>query len=229
MEAVESNISEIRAMRCVYTVLFLLAVSVASIAGLRGCASRRPPIELFADMARQPKARPESASAVFSDGAVSRARPEGTAPQFSATDGATNWDARIATGREPNSTNWVESNPLPVDRSFLERGRERYASFCASCHGAGGDGRGIVLRYNMAAMANFHDRRLIDMADGEMFDTIGRGKNLMNGYGGNVPIRDRWAIVAFVRALERARLALPEDAPPEFQARFIQTKTRSAK
>src|SRR5881392_3917348 len=81
------------------------------------------------------------------------------------------------------------------------------------CHGATGDGKGITSKYNMRAMANFHDLRLVKMPDGEIFNTITYGKNLMGGYGPNVTITDRWAIVAYVRALERSRLASIDDVP----------------
>jgi hypothetical protein len=69
-------------------------------------------------------------------------------------------------------------------------------------------------------MANFHDKRLIDMADGEVFNTITQGKNNMGAYGANVPVVDRWAIIAYVRALERSQLATDEDVPDPYRAQF---------
>ena len=88
---------------------------------------------------------------------------------------------------------------------------------CAPCHGKVGDGKGITTKYNMVAVANFHDLRLVSMADGEIFNTITHGKNLMGSYGANVEIEDRWAIIAYIRALqESARKAAPAEAaaPP---------------
>jgi len=205
-------------MRHILAIFLLLAIAVVSVLGLRGSMSRRPPLELFSDMSRQPKTRPESAAALFQDGSSSRPRPEGTLPQPGPAPSAPVFtDPRVLTGCEPDSTNWIEANPLPVTLPFLERGRDRYQIYCAPCHGAAGDGRGIVMRYNMVAMANFHDRRLIEMTDGEMFNTLTAGKNLMNGYGGVIAIEDRWAVIAYIRALERSRLGTAQDAPAELR------------
>ena len=74
-------------------------------------------------------------------------------------------------------------------------------------------GKGITSKYGMIAMANFHDARLVKMPDGEIFNTITYGKNLMGAYGPNVTLTDRWAIIAYVRALERSRLASLDDVP----------------
>ena len=115
--------------------------------------------------------------------------------------------------RIPGATNFVETIPLPLTEQLLARGQQRYAINCAPCHGAAGDGKGITGRYGMIAMANFHDARLVKMPDGEIFNTITYGKNLMGAYGPNVTVTDRWAIIAYIRALERSRLALLDDVP----------------
>jgi mono/diheme cytochrome c family protein len=186
----------------------LLCVAVAGVAGFRGDRSRRPPVELFPDMDRQPKLRPQAANTFFQDGKSSRLTVEGTVARGSAYA-----DTPVNTGRMAGTTNFVELLPVAVTDVLLKRGRERYDIYCAVCHGAGGDGKGVTGKYGMVAMANFHDKRLVAMADGEIFNTITHGKNLMGGYEANVPISDRWAIVAYVRALQRSRLATLEDVP----------------
>lgn len=219
-------------MRYFYVILLLLCVTVLSVAGFRGAMSRRQPLELFSDMTRQPKVRPQSRSDAFVDKLGSRPRPPGTIPTTEVQPTIQPpivlngrkieaWeDLPVNTGRLTGSTNWVEINPLPITMPFLERGRDRFEIFCIACHGASGDGRGITSRYNMAGMANFHDRRLIDMTDGELFNTVTHGKNLMGSYGPVLSTSDRWAIIGYIRALQRSRLAGYSDVPEEMQKLF---------
>jgi mono/diheme cytochrome c family protein len=186
----------------------LLALAVISIAGCRGSFSRQPPIELFPDMDRQPKVRPQTVSRFFPDGLGSRLPVPGTVARGTAYQ-----DTPVNTGRHPGSTNFVETLPVPVTEWMLARGRERYDIYCTVCHGAAGDARGVTARYQMVGIANFHEPRLVTMPDGEIFNTITYGKNLMGAYGAQIEIPDRWAIIAYLRALQRARLATPDDVP----------------
>ena len=94
---------------------------------------------------------------------------------------------------------------LNVDLGFVDRGRDRYQIFCAPCHGSLGDGNGITKRYGMGATPTFHDGRLRSMPDGEIFNTITNGKNTMMSYADKLSPEDRWAVVAYVRALQRAQ------------------------
>jgi len=195
-------------MRYFLLALVLVTVLVVSIAGCRGDKSRRPPIELFADMVRQPKLRPQEPNRFFANRMSSQLPLAGTVAR-----GQPFRDEPMLTGRVPGTTNFIESLPVPVTAALLARGQERFQIHCQVCHGAGGDGKGITAKYQMVAMANFHDRRLIAMPDGEIFNTITHGKNLMGAYGPNVVPEDRWAIVAYVRALQRSRLATIDDVP----------------
>ncbi len=92
-------------------------------------------------------------------------------------------DSPVNTGRIPGTTNFIPNNPLPLTRQLLDRGQQRYQINCLPCHGPAGDGKGITSKYNMFSMANFHDQRLVNMPDGEIFNTITYGKNLMGAYG----------------------------------------------
>lgn len=191
----------------------LLCAAVVGIAGFRGDKTRRPPIEVFPDMDRQPKLRPQAHNTFFGDQLSSRLPVDGTISRGAAFE-----DIPYNTGKIPGSTNFVELLPVPVTTQLLARGAERYQIYCAPCHGAAGDGKGITGKYGMVAMANFHDKRLVVMNDGEIFNTITHGKNLMGGYGAAIPIEDRWAIIGYVRALQRARLGTIEDVPAENRA-----------
>ena len=201
----------------------LLCIAVVSIAGFRGDKTRRPPIELFPDMDRQPKLRPQEHNNFFGDQLSSRLPVEGTVPRSKpfVVGGREIYpfeDNPVNTGRVPGTTNFVETIPVPVTTQLLARGGQRYTINCAPCHGAAGDGKGITSKYGMIAMANFHDARLVKMPDGEIFNTITYGKNLMGAYGPNVATADRWAIIAYIRALERSRLASLDDVPESLRS-----------
>lgn len=209
-----------------FLLLYVLAiVAVVSIAGFRGSHSRRPPIEIFPDLVRQNKVRPQTPSEFYPDGYSSRLIPDGTVPhsmpyklngEVLKLNGKTVYPydlSPVNTGVVPGTTNFVTVNPLPITRQLLDRGQQRFQINCMPCHGPAGDGKGITSKYGMVGMANFHDKRLIDMPDGEIFNTITHGKNLMGAYGPNVEVEDRWAIIAYVRALERSQLATEEDVP----------------
>jgi mono/diheme cytochrome c family protein len=197
-----------------FLAFFLFAViAVVAVAGRRGDTSRRPPIEVFPDMDRQPKLRPQAGNSFFADGLSSQLPPAGTVAR-----GAHYEDSAANNGRVPGTTNFVEILPVPVTAQLLERGAQRYTIYCAPCHGAGGDGKGITGKYGMVAMANFHDARLVKLADGDIFNTITHGKNLMGGYAAALEINDRWAIIAYVRALQRSRLADLNDVPEPLRA-----------
>jgi len=212
--------------------LFLLCAAILAIAGLRfdhgGRISRKPPLEFFPDMDRQPKLRPQTHNSLFSDGLSSRLRVENTIPRseprlvqgelVSSYENSPYRETAINTGKVPGTTNWVELNPLPVSEALLERGRERYTIYCAPCHSPAGDGRGITAKYGMVGMANFHDKRLVVMTDGEIFNTITQGKNQMGGYAAQIEIEDRWAIIAYVRALQRSHLGNLDDVPADKRA-----------
>ena len=200
-------------MRYFVLAFVLLVFVVVSIAGCRGGLSRRPPVELFADMDRQPKLRPQAANRFFANGLSSRLPVPGTIAH-----GAPYQDLPVNTGREPGTTNFVTLLPVPITSGLLARGQERYAIHCAMCHGAAGDGKGLLAKYQMVGMANFHDQRLVVMSDGEIFNTITHGKNLMGAYGATIHPQDRWAIIAYRRALQRAHLATVDDVPEPARA-----------
>ena len=216
-------------MRYFLLAFVLLCVLVVSIAGLRydhgGRLSRRPPIEVFPDMDRQPKLRPQAHNSFFPDQLSSQPLVAGTIARSKPTaiDGKAVYpfeDHPLNTGRIPGTTNYAETIPLPVTEKLLRRGQERFQIYCAVCHGAAGDAKGVISKYGMVGMANFHDKRLVAMPDGEIYNTVTNGKNLMGAYGAQIDMQDRWAIIAYVRSLQRARLATIEDVPASERLRL---------
>ncbi len=192
----------------------LAVVAVVGVAGLRGSTSRKPPLEFFSDMDHQPKLRPQTTAkfAGFADGMSSRLPVPGTVARGSAFEAS-----EFNTGKKADGS-FVDAMPVPVNAALVARGRERFAIYCAPCHGAAGDGNGVTTKFGMAAVAKFHDERIIKMGDGEIYNTIANGKNLMLPYGDKLDPQDRWAVVAYVRALQLSRLGKKEEIPDAVRA-----------
>jgi len=203
-----------------FVLIFLAGMAiVVGLAGFRGHLSRRPPIEIFPDMNRQLKLRPQQANGFFANGLSSQLPPAGTIARttpIETRDGPAYpyEDVPVNTGYVIGTTNFIATNPLPVTATLLQRGRERFDIDCTPCHGALGDGNGMTKKLGlMPAVANLQDKRIVEMADGEIFNTITRGKNLMGAYGPIVPVEDRWAIIAYLRALQLSQLGSTNDLP----------------
>lgn len=226
--------------------LALISILVVSIAGLRGCKTSRPPIEIFPDMVRQDKVKAQVPSNFFADGRGAREHVTGTVPLgYSQPECSGGCDAKMGslynavyfsgkedyanTGKNSGAgTNWGTGIPFTVGMSTLERGRERYQIQCAVCHGATGAGNGIATKYGLVGVANLQQQRLRDMSDGEIFNTISNGKNTMLGYGATIQVPDRWAIVAYIRVLQRSQNATINDVPADQRAAFQGTNAASA-
>ena len=203
-------------MRYFLLVLGVVVITVMVVAGKRGDMSRRPPIELFPDMDRQPKLRPQTGNSFFKDGLSSQQPIDGAIARGSAYQ-----DTPENTGKIPGTTNWVQTIPVTVTAQVMARGRERYNISCSPCHGAQGDGKGITTKFGMAVIADLHDaagRKVPQQSDGQLFGTISYGKGLMQGYASTLSISDRWAIVAYVRALQRSHLGTIDDVPADKRA-----------
>ena len=210
-------------MRYFLSIFAIAVVLILAIAGTRGSLSRRSPLEIFPDMDRQLKLRPQTPNGFFANGRSSQPHVPGTIARSTPIQTRTGAvypyeDAPVNTGRISGTTNFVELNPLVVDMELLQRGRERYTINCSPCHGGLGDGNGITKKYGMAVVGNLHDKRIVEMPDGEIFNTASYGKGLMQGYAGQVDLKDRWAIVAYVRALQLARLGTTNDVPASARA-----------
>ena len=214
-------------MRHIISIILIgaaLGAAIVGIAGFRGGLSRKPPIEIFPDMNRQLKLRPMVPDSFFPNGVSSQLPPPGAIARSEPVQTADGpvypfQDSPVNTGLVTGTTNFIPANPLPVNEALLQRGRERFDIYCAPCHGQLGDGNGITKKIgDMPAVANLHDKRIVEMADGEIFNTITRGKNTMAAYGPLVSAQDRWAIVAYLRALQLSWLGTTNDLPAEQQA-----------
>lgn len=177
------------------------ACSALCLVFLAGCSLRQ-------DMAYQPKDKPLAPSDFFGDGRSERPLVENT----------------VARGWAANDQLFVakDSNdfPLPVNQQLLERGQERYNIFCSPCHGLQGDGNGMVANRGMKHPPSYHQDRLRQVPNGYIYDVITNGFGAMLGYSAQVPPRDRWAIVAYVRALQLSRNAKVSELPPDVREKF---------
>jgi mono/diheme cytochrome c family protein len=207
-------------MRYIISMLLIgaaLGAAVVGIAGLPGRLSRKPPIEVFPDMDRQAKLRPQKLFDFFTNGISSQLPPAGTIARSEPIETVNGSvyrfeDSPVNTGKITGTTNFVETNPLQVNAGLLARGHERFDIYCAPCHGKLGDGNGITKKLGlMSAVANLHDKRIVEMTDGEIFSTVTHGKGLMGAYGPIVPTEDRWAIISYTRALQLSWLGSTND------------------
>jgi len=217
--------------------IFLAIASVAFL-GFRGKRSTEPPFELFPDMVRQMKVRAQSPSNFFGDGRGSRMPIEGTVPigyempqaHSMATPAPATPAAQprghlaFSEGTDYYNTgkmgpgNWGSGMPVEVTPALMKRGQERFNITCAMCHGATAAGNGITKQYGLATVVTLQDDRIRNMADGEIFNTITNGKNTMNPYGSILTVNDRWAIIAYLRALQRSQNAGINDVPENLRA-----------
>lgn len=207
-------------MRHLYLFTAFAVVLALSVLGFRGSIFTHPPMDVFPEwafpsMRSQPKFRPQSASTLFADGRADRLPP----PHVVAASLPLRDDDSLYLGKNADGS-WVRGfpNAITVDGRLLARGRERYAIYCAPCHGLVGDGNGVTRKYGMGATASYHDDRLRQMAEGEIFNTITNGKqpaNNMPSYADKLAPEDRWAVIAYVRALQRAQTGTVADVPDD--------------
>jgi mono/diheme cytochrome c family protein len=200
-------------MRYFLLIFALCVVAVMGIFGKRGHTFSKPPLEIFRDMDRQPKYRPQQPSVVFANERTSQEAVAGTVAR-----GDHFQNNAINTGRIPGTTNFVETIPVTVTEQFMARGQQRFNIYCTPCHDAAGTGNGIVKKYGYATVRSLHEPLIARQTDGELFNTITHGKATMMSYGSQITIEDRWAIVAYVRALQRSRLASTNEVPAQLQA-----------
>jgi mono/diheme cytochrome c family protein len=208
-------------MRYAYYTLAFVVVLLLSVMGFRGSFSTRPPIEVFPDMDHQGKYKPQAESKFFADGradrplvagTVPRGRDTGVDPAFLKADDF-HYDGKLADG----SFGRGFPKAVEVSQVFIERGQNRYQIYCAPCHGTLGDGNGITKSYGMLTTPTYHDDRLRGMAEGEIYHTITHGKNTMMAYADKLSPDERWAVVAYVRALQRAAHGSINDVPTELR------------
>ena len=207
----------------IFAVLVLVAIGVA---GRRGDLTRNRPIQIFPDMKRQLKLRPQTANGFFASGLSSQLPQPGTIAQekpllVGGKEVYSFEDAPVNTGRVTGATNFIELNAFPVTAQLLTRGHRQFNIYCAPCHGQTGEGNGITKKIGaMAIVANLHDKRIVQLTDGEIFNIASNGKGVMQGYAPQITVEDRWAVVAYLRALQLSRLGTVDDLSSETRAKL---------
>jgi mono/diheme cytochrome c family protein len=166
------------------------------------------------DMHNQPKYKPYRPSTFFVDERSERTPVEGTIPR-----GFLHADELLETGKVNGQDAPVY--PFPVDENVMRRGRERFDVYCSPCHSRTGDGNGMVVQRGYRRPPSLHIQRLLDAPPGHIFDVITNGFGAMPDYAAQVRVRDRWAIAAYIRALQLSQHApvaeLPADARRNLQ------------
>ncbi len=148
------------------------------------------------DMHDQPKLEPLEASTLFGNGSGSRPTVEGTVAR-----GQLREDQLLYTGRTAEDQ-FATDLPMPLTRELLERGQSRFDAFCSPCHGRVGDGMGMIVQRGFKRPNSFHDQRLVDSPVGYYFNVITNGFSQMSSYAAQIPPNDRWAIAAYIKALQ---------------------------
>lgn len=206
-------------------VLLLAAVSVALLAFAyrdRTAKTTLTRIDLIPDMDNQRKFRAQAANPAFEDGRAMRPEIPGTMAVEHYSD-----DEHFSKGTVGDA--WAATMPLKVDMNLMKRGKERFGIYCAPCHGHAGDGNGMTARRatklaegTWMPPTDYHTQRLREMPVGQIFHTITYGVRKMPPYGAQIPPRDRWAIIAYVRALQRSQNATLKDVPDDKKELFRQ-------
>jgi len=164
----------------------------------------------------EPRYKPLAESDFFADGQSARPRVDGTIAR-----GHLRLDQAFYTGR--SNGGFVSAPPVPVTRDLLARGRERFDIFCSPCHGRLGDGDGVVVERGFRRPPSYHIDRLRTAPVGHFFDVMTNGFGAMASYASRVQTADRWAIAAYIRALQLSQHAALSDAPADVRRRLLES------
>jgi mono/diheme cytochrome c family protein len=165
------------------------------------------------DMHDAPRYEAYEASPFFADGRASRNPPVGTIARGWLRD-----DEALYTGKVNGE--FVDVFPFAISHDDIRRGQERFNIYCSPCHGRLGDGNGMVVQRGLRQAATYHQDRLRQERVGYFFDVVTNGFGAMQGYAEQVPVRDRWLIIAYVRALQLSQYATVADVPPDQRGRL---------
>ena len=190
---------------------FAVALTAMVLTGCAGSTSRNSPVTIFPDMDRQGRYEPQAESPIFGDKRTSRRPVEGTVAR-----GLLKQDNTFFTGVENNQ--WIGKNPVEINRELLAFGQRRFNTYCSPCHDRTGQGRGVVAQRAIWIPTNLHEDRVKAFNDGELFHVITNGRRSMPPYRYQITEQDRWAIVAYVRALQRTTSGTVDDVPAELRA-----------
>lgn len=216
----EIQLSPIWLRWAVVVMTSIATIPMALIFRARTSFNERPRIHIIQNMDNQPKYVSQEANALFLDGRVMRPRIEGTIAR-----GDMVGDTHLFMGVVDDG--WATSYPdsLHVDRAFIERGRDRFFIYCTPCHGQGGFGDGLIHQRaaqlvetgangtSWVAPKNLHEDEIRQQPVGQLFNTVTKGVRTMSGYASQIPTNDRWAIIAYLKALQLSQHADPASIP----------------
>jgi mono/diheme cytochrome c family protein len=214
-------------LRFCFGAIFIGVVLALSLAGFRGTSMKHTPIEWFNDMAHQPRFDPQHTSNLFADSRAARQPVVGTIPMgYEMPKGLDNQAAYFQIPPDnlvqgggftmlPDYYNTGRmgeffGDGIPKELSsrgdeLLKRGHERFDIFCSACHGKAGAGDGVVKSFGLMTVRSLVDDQIKGQPDGQIYNTLTHGKNTMGAQGPLIAVEDRWAIVAYVRALQRVQ------------------------
>jgi len=208
-----------------YSVAVLVVLSwvpIALIMRARNVTSTSPRIHIIQDMDNQAKFTPQQRNPMFADGRGMRPPVAGTVAR-----GELGLDDPLDRGLRDGDdvTSWVEAIPVPVTMQVMRRGQERYDIFCSPCHGLAGYGDGMVSKRaeglqegTWTPPSSLHTDLIRGRPAGQLYNTITNGVRNMPAYGPQISVEDRWAIVAYIRALQKSQGARVEDVPRELRS-----------
>ncbi len=205
----------------IYSIIVLVTLSLIPLSlalRARTVRSAKPPLHVVSDMDNQPSFRAQKRNMMFADRRAMRPQVSGTVAR-----GYLAADDSLALGRDGEE--WITAFPVPVDQVLLERGRERFSIYCSPCHGHSGYGDGAVAKRADALQegtwtppSSFHTDLIRSRPLGHLYNTITNGIRNMPAYGPQISVEDRWAIVAYVKAVQRSQYAGIDDVPADLRA-----------
>ncbi len=177
-------------------------------------------VQIFVDMDNQPRFQPQMTNPLYEDQRAMRKHVAGTVAR-----GELQRDELLYRGEVDGKS--ATAFPFELTDEIMQRGQSQYNIFCAPCHGLSGYGDGMIAQRaeelqegSWIPPLSFHSQTVRDRTNGSLFNTITNGIRTMPAYGSQIPVRDRWAIVAYIRALQRSQHATPDDVPPEHQSKL---------
>ena len=199
-----------------------MLLALALLLALAGCE------RAMHDMYRQPRFDPGESTPLFSNGSADRPPPPGSVPVAAGTLAMTSSGRK---GRElPAEWQAAEAatSPPPITQQLLARGQERFDIYCMPCHSPVGDGDGRIVQRGFPRPPSYHEQRLRDAPDRHFYDVITNGYGIMHAYADRVPPPDRWAIVAYIRALQLSQNAQVAQLPPAVRAKLAASAAQGA-
>jgi cytochrome c553 len=168
-----------------------------------------------------PRYEPLEEAAIFTDGRASRSLVANTVARGQLRD-----DVHLSTGKIDGKL--VSEFPMPVTSEVMARGQERFNVFCSPCHGQTGEGNGMIVQRGFRQPPSYHEDRLVNVPVGHFFDVMTNGFGAMQDYASQVPVADRWAIAAYIRALQFSRRATMDDVPADRRAEMEKAPVAAA-